>query len=533
LRRPAAIISRILEKFSVRLALSAVSGVLLFACFPSLNWNALVWIATLPLLLALVEETRLVRAFLLGYVAGAIFLAGSCYWFVYVMERYGGMGRLLAVGVLVLFVIVFAIFFAGYALAQWFVARRSRTLGLVAAPFLWVAMEVARTYLITGFPWDLLGYAVGPVGLRQVASVTAVYGLSFLAMAVSAALVWWLLEPGRWRRMAVPACLALLLVAADQPLFFLPEPQILGVMHRALLLQPNIPLNESKLEEWIPWQNPKRLDGLVATTEKAAYAACTGGLISGSEITVICPPGSLVIWPENPAPFYFSRDRVFRQAMESMATHTGAYVVTGTVMFSADGHRPRNSAVVLDPEGRVALVYDKIHLVPFGEYVPWWAFPSLVGKITFEAGNFIPGKEYKIAATPEGGIGVFICYESIFPQLVRRLVENGAGVLINISDDGWFGNSAAGLQHLNMVRMRAIENGRYLLRATNDGVTAIIDPRGEIVARLPRYKLATLAGSFRFITSRTFYTEHGDVFAWLCLAVAAGMMLAAAIPHRK
>jgi apolipoprotein N-acyltransferase len=536
LRRPAAIIPRALEKFIFRIALSAASGVLLFVCFPSLDWNALVWVATLPLLLAVTAEEKMWRAFILGYLTGAIFLAGSCYWFVYVMQRYGGMGTLLSVGVLILFLIVFSVFFGAFALATSWVARGSKGWALALAPFLWVAMEVARTYLITGFPWDLLGYAVKPVGLRQVASVTAVYGLSFLAVSVSALLAVWLLGPRRWRRAAALAVWVAVLAAANRFQFFIPVPQISGGVHEALLLQPNIPLDESKLEKWIPWQNPGMLNELVNTT---VLAVC-----HGSPVSVVAKPSGcsvdasriadrpLVIWPENPAPFYFGRDPVFKQAMETMALRAGAYVVTGTVMFDATG-RPRNSAVVLDPQGRLLLVYDKIHLVPFGEYVPWWAFPSLVGKITFEAGDFMPGREYKTAATPDGGIGVFICYESIFPQIVRRLVKNGAGVLVNISDDGWFGNSAAGSQHLEMARLRAIENGRYLLRATNDGVTAIIDPRGEILARLPRYQTGVLPGSFSFIRSQTFYTAHGDIFAWLCVLVASGGIFSTLLVARE
>jgi apolipoprotein N-acyltransferase len=531
------IISQGLEKYSVRLALSALSGFLLFACFPSLDWGVLVWIAPLPLLLAVTSETGLRRAFLLGYICGAIFLAGSCYWFVYVMRRYGDMGPVLAVGVLVLFLIVFSVFFGGYALAQAIVARRSKDWALAAAPFLWVAMEVARTYLITGFPWNLLGYAVKPVGLRQLASVTAVYGLSFLVASVNVLIAWWLLEPRRPKRIAALAGLIVLLALTNHFQWFLSPPRFSGGKHRTFMLQPNIPLDESKLDKWIPWQNPDKLNQLVKTSVETACAGATGspeaGLpdCSGNPSVIASRP--LVIWPENPAPFYFGRDPVFRKAMETMATHTGAYVITGTVMFDASGRQPRNSAVVLDPQGHVVLVYDKIHLVPFGEYVPWWAFPSLVGKITFEAGAFLPGTEYKIAETPAGGIGVFICYESIFPQLVRKLVANGAGILVNISDDGWFGNSAAGLQHLEMARMRAIENGRYLLRDTNDGVTAIIDPRGEIVARLPRYQLAVLPGVFSFIQSRTFYTNHGDVFAWFCVAIAASMLLTGIMTYKK
>jgi apolipoprotein N-acyltransferase len=510
---------------------------MLFACFPSLDWSPLVWVATLPLLLAVTAESNLLGAFFLGCLAGALFLAGSCYWFVYVMQRYGGMGMALSIGVLILFVAVFSTFFGAWGLLEAWVARRSKGLSLALAPFLWVTMEVARTYLITGFPWNLLGYAVTPIGLRQLASFTAVYGLSFLAASASALTAAWVLEPARWQRATVLAGWIALLVLANHFQFFIPPPQLSGNVHKTFLLQPDIPLDESKLEKWIPWQNPEKLNQLVNTTVRVA---CQGGPAPASPMVPDCSGDAakisarpLVIWPENPAPFYFGRDPVFKKAMETMALRTGAYVVSGTVMFDASGRRPRNSAVVLDPQGRLLLVYDKIHLVPFGEYVPWWAFPSLVGKITFEAGDFIPGREYKIAETPEGGIGVFICYESIFPQLVRRLVANGAGVLVNISDDGWFGNSAAGLQHLEMARLRAVENGRYLLRATNDGVTAIIDPRGEIVARLPRYEVSVLTGSFSFIQTRTFYTAHGDVFASLSVAVAAVMILASMLARAK
>jgi apolipoprotein N-acyltransferase len=519
----------------VRIAAGALSGVLLFACFPALDWNWLVWVAVLPLVLAVVAERSLVRAFFLGYLAGAIFLGGSCYWFVYVMRRYGGMGMPLAVGVLILFLIVFSAFFGAYGLAEAWMARRSRSLALVAAPFLWVAMELARTYLITGFPWNLLGYAVQSAGLRQIASVTAVYGLSFLAVATSALAAAWMLEPRRAARAATMGAWAVALAGAN--LFLRPSTNLPAHRFEAYLVQPNIPLDEAKLDKWIPWKDSPEFRRLVSLSLAAACAnqkvdtePFPGGCVN-SPGRAGSPP--LLIWPENPAPFYFGRDVVFRSALETLAKYTGSYVISGTTTFGPSGKHPLNSAVVLDPQGRVALVYDKIHLVPFGEYVPWWAFPGLVGKITFEAGDFLPGTEYKVAKTPSGGIGVFICYESIFPQLVRRLVQNGAGVLVNISDDGWFGNSAAAAQHLNMARLRAVENGRYLLRATNDGITAIIDPRGEIVERLPRYEMRVLSGQFAYLAGSTFYTAHGDVFAWLAAAAAAGMMLASEIAARK
>jgi apolipoprotein N-acyltransferase len=194
-----------------------------------------------------------------------------------------------------------------------------------------------------------------------------------------------------------------------------------------------------------------------------------------------------------------------------------------------EGNEITNSAITLDPQGREISRYDKIHLVPFGEYVPWWALPGLVHKITSEVGNFVPGASYSVAPSPGGGIGVIICYEAIIPQLARRLVANGANVLVNISNDAWYGDSAAAYQHLEMARLRTIENHRYLLRATNNGLTTLIDPYGRVLAELPRYQRLALPAHFDFERRRTFYTAHGDVFAWLAAVVGVVMLAATSL----
>jgi apolipoprotein N-acyltransferase len=242
----------------------------------------------------------------------------------------------------------------------------------------------------------------------------------------------------------------------------------------------------------------------------------------------------LIIWAENPAPFYFTRDQVFRNAVERMARQAGAYVVVNTVVPRGSGFAEiTNSAVVVDPEGREVLQYDKIHLVPFGEYVPAWAFPGLIGKITTEAGNFVPGTSYGVAPTRPGSIGVFICYEDIFPELVRRIALAGAQVLVNISNDTWYGDSPAASQHLEMARFRAIENRRYLLRATNDGITALIDPYGRVEKQIPRHRTMVLPANFSYCRGQTFYTRRGDVLAWLCVAVAGAIVLLVALSFRS
>ncbi len=439
----------------------------------------------------------------MGALAGSIFLVGSLYWFVYVMRVYGGLPAPVALAVMALFAVVVSCFWGLFGLVEAWVARRSPGVALGLAPFLWVALELARTYyFFGGFPWNLLGYAVPSTGLRQLASVTAVYGLSFLAVA-SSALIAWALFGCRWRRLCLLVTWAVLLGAANR---VLTPPLAPSGTHVAVLVQPNVPMDETA-ENWAPWRNPQPLNTLVALSEES---------LPRHNPQLLNP---LIVWSENPAPFYFGRDPVFRTTLESMARSSRAYVVAGTDTFEGtDNSLPHNSAVVLNTAGQLILQYDKIHLVPFGEYVPNW-LPGTIGKITSQVGNYVPGARRQWAETPEGGIGVFICYESIFPQLVRRLTPNGPGILVTISNDAWYGDSAAPYQHLEMARMRAIENHRFVLRSTNDGVTSIIDPYGRMVNTIPRHRAAALTGKFSFLPGETFYKAHGDVFAWLCVAV--------------
>jgi len=435
------------------------------------------------------------------------------------MEQHGGLGPVLAIGVLLLFVIVFSLYFGVFGLVIAWVAKYSRGWALALSPFLWVTMEIARTYVLTGFPWNLLGYAVQAPGLQRLASFTAVYGLSFLVVATSALFVSIFVDPIQKRaRFALAIWLALLVAVnvAAAPPPMLPGPEA------AILVQPDVPLDVNILEHWAPWKEPAQLDHLVDLS-----------LAARNKVNPPSADPPLVAWSENPAPFYFDRDPVFRQAMEKMARQAQSYVVVSTMITNpADGGRPRNSAIVLDPQGHELLQYDKIHLVPFGEYVPEWAFPGKIGKITLEVGDFVAGSNYQVARTPQGGIGVFICYEAIFPQLVRRLTDQGATVLVTISDDTWFGNSSAAFQHLEMARFRAIENGRYLLRSTNDGITAMVDPYGRVLEAAPRHGQQVLIGRFGYLAGQTFYTSHGDVFAWGCVAVTLAMMVGWSVKMR-
>jgi apolipoprotein N-acyltransferase len=265
----------------------------------------------------------------------------------------------------------------------------------------------------------------------------------------------------------------------------------------ALLVQPNF----SESEEWTQASLYRAQDDLAALTLRSV-------LMQGTHAP------SIVVWPEVPASFYYDADPRFHNAMNSLARATRAYLLLGTVAQTPDG-RPLNSAQLIAPGGFPVSRYDKVNLVPFGEFVPW-PFNTFVEKISTEAGDFARGTRVVVSPVNGHRIGTFICYESVFPNFVRQFAAGGAEVLFNISNDGWFGRSAAREQHLRIVRMRAAENRRWILRSTNDGITAVVDAAGRVRGTLPLYTQATSYTGFSYMADQTFYTKHGDWFALLC-----------------
>ena len=237
----------------------------------------------------------------------------------------------------------------------------------------------------------------------------------------------------------------------------------------------------------------------------------------------------LVIWPELPAPLYYFDDPQFREAASAIARRHG-YFLFGTVAYTGE-HQPLNTGLLLGPDGSEAGRYDKIDLVPFGEFVP--PIFSFINQITREAGTFVPGHDIKVLSGAGARLGVFICYESAFPDLVRQFSKQGANVLVNLSDDAYFGHSQAREQHLLIARMRAVENRRFLIRSTNDGITAVIDPAGRVLRRFPLYEQVASPIRYGLVDSRTFYSQHGDWFAWTCLVVSLPLAIWNLLPRRK
>jgi apolipoprotein N-acyltransferase len=521
--------------------LVALSALLQILIFPLPGLYILSWFALAPLILAVLRArpageleidgsvklraASAGQAFLLAYVCGVLWFAGTCYWIFGTMRQFGGMSTPLALLALFLFCLYLGLYLGLFGLLLGLMAGPGRDYrrALVAAPFLWVATELARTR-ITGFPWNLLGTAqVDNVPLCRIATWTGVYGISGEIVLVNVAVAAAFLVPRQKRAALLVAALAAAAVLQSGQLV---EPPPAVGNREALLVQQNIPI----AVRWPPDYFDRTLNDLTSLTLKSvadsAAQASTGQALSGQSSTT---KPDLIIWPESPAPFY-TNDPRFRTAISEMARRAGTWVVTGSIgtapVTKSGAHELIfNSAVIVSPTGEWTGRYDKVHLVPFGEYLPFPSLFSFAGGLSKEVGEFEPGgSRLPLDATDEK-LGVFICYESVFPDDVRQFAGQGAQVFVNISNDGWYGDSGAWSQHVNQTRMRAIENERWVLSAANTGLTGSIDPYGRMVVRAPRKDRTTLVAPYALTYVITFYSRHGDWFAMLCAIISLGALV--------
>jgi apolipoprotein N-acyltransferase len=461
------------------------------------------------------------QGFLLGYVCGILWYCGNCYWIYSTMKQYGGINALGAAALLFLFALYLGLYLGLFGLIISWLARGESGLrnALVLSPFVWVAVELARTR-ITGFPWDLLGISqVDNIPLARIATVTGVYGISLEIMIVNAAFAA-AFAVRRNRRPLLWAALAAAFVL--QGARWIPAPPI-PADHTALLVQENIPVLEGS--DW--------------TTQYFADTLTDLGRLSLTQVGGQHP--ALIVWPESPAPFY-GADPAFRGFVSHLAQNAQFWMVVGSMGVDNAMMSPQhitqtfNSAALVSPTGDWPARYDKIHLVPFGEYVPFKSIFFFAGGLTKEVGDFSRGTSRQPLAAGDQKLGVFICYESIFPDDVRQFANNGAQVFVNISNDGWYGDSGAYAQHLKQARMRSVENARWLLRDTNTGVTATIDPYGRVVASSPRKLRNVLEAPYALSVDTTFYTRHGDWLAYACAIIslgAIGLSLTSGRPKEK
>ncbi len=531
--------------------LAVLSGILQVLPFPIAGptplWRtAFCWVALLPLLWALLGDSTtgktltLKQGAALGYVAGFVWYLGNCYWIYQTMYLYGGLAKPIAVGILTLFCLYLGLYHALFAtLLAACRMRFGRRATLFFVPFAWVAVELARAR-ITGLPWDLLGVAqVDSPLLTRLAPVTGVYGLSFVIAAINA--LWLVRVRVREHRFTRPALTLAGVVIVVLYVLFLRGVAIykaVPVTAQATLLQENLEVGAADIGPQLSTQ--QLLNSFSKLSLHPSLSRCNGipELPSTQCVAFTTPirnkseaPTStdLIVWPESPAPFE-EQDPAFREALSALAREASAPIIVGNIGIdrsnaNARGYNLFNSASFIAPNGDFAGRYDKMHLVPFGEYVPFKNLFFFAKSLLNEVGTFDPGTRRVVFTANGHTYGTFICYESIFANEIRQYVQQGAEVLVNISNDGWYGDTSAPWQHLNMVRMRAIENHRWILRATNTGVTAVINPYGQVTASAPRHIRTALHAGFGYERDTTFYVAHGDLFAYAC-AILSALVLA-------
>jgi apolipoprotein N-acyltransferase len=444
-------------------------------------------------------------AFKLGLVSGIIAYGGILYWLNIVMTTYGKLPLLVSISLAGLM----AAYLALYPAAAAALSRAAEGCGiplLISFPVSWVALEYLRAYLLTGFPWALLGYTqYRTLPLIQIADLTGVYGVSFLILLVNVLLF----QLWRWVRGKDGAHYPLLATAAVIPLFLLTiwygfislNRDLPGTTVKVALAQGNIPQD-------VKW-NPAFQEETVSIYERLSRQSAGSG-------------ATLIIWPESSLPFFFQKEPRYSERISSLAKELGAaLIVSSPALEPAEGRdRLLNSAFLIAADGSTVGRADKFHLVPFGEYVPLAKLLPFVNKMVEGIGDFSPGRSVSPLPAAFGKLGVLICFEGIFPEISREYVNRGARLLVNITNDAWFGNSSAPYQHLSMTVFRAVENRVPLVRSANTGITAIIDSRGHVRGMTGLFREALLTGEVRIGHEQSFYSRYGDIFARGCLLAA-------------
>jgi apolipoprotein N-acyltransferase len=476
-----------------------------------------------PLVAAIIRDGRVSarRTFLLGLLSGAVYFSGTLYWLVDTMTTFGGLptaGAIVAAGLLVAYLSLFPAVFA-FVLGR--VHARFGRRALMLAPSIWVTTELGRQYVWDGFPWTLLGYSqVTVLPIAQIASVVGVYGLSALLALVATTAAFVLVDrrAGTWR--AAAATVAFLAAIAVWGEARLRSATLLshGTPVRVAAIQGNI----AQEEKWNPANREAISDRYLSMSRQALAQGAT-----------------FILWPESATPLPFEQDILGGSAIRRLAVESKATFLVGSdqvepIKAAAPGERAEarnyNAAFLVKPDGTVGAVYRKMHLVPFGEYVPLQSVLFFAGPIIGAVADFAPfspGTLPVLLPVGDHVASTAICYEVIYPNLIRRFVEDGSELLTTITNDAWYGTSSAAYQHWEQASMRAIEEGRYLARAANTGISGFVDPYGRVMARTPLFQQAIVVQDVRFITDRTIYSRIGDLVAWLSLAVTGAALLLA------
>ena len=494
-------------------ALALLSGALLALSFPRYGHPAFAWIALVPLVLALSgwrgRPGRLpgqppLRAFLLGLASGTVYFAGTLYWTGTVIRTFGGIPTIAAICGVILLALYQGAFPAIGALISSRLINRAGITGILLVPAAWVATEYFRGVAFGGFPWVPLGDSqVTVLPVAQLASVLGMYGVSLLVAFVNAAIAYAMLTTGRARVAAMAAAVVVLIATGAWGSLRIADGSLtrMGTAIRVGLIQGNI----AQEDKWKAGEARRIFTTYIAMTRDAVRR--------GAEF---------VIWPESSTPFMFEEDPVGQAAIRALARELRVPILFGSDQ-EEHGATPAlyNAAFLIAPDGTTVGVYRKIHLVPWGEFIPLKRWLYFVSPLVDSFTDFSPGTTMVMLPVGSHFVSTAICYEVVYPSLVRQAVQAGSELVTTITNDAWYGNSSAPYQHFQLASMRAIEQGRYMVRAANTGISGIVDPYGRVVQQSAIFEQSALVEQVRFLTIRTVYSKIGDVVAYAAMALIA------------
>lgn len=491
--------------------LAVAGGVVLAIAFPDVDWEEGAWIALVPVLfIALTTPPR--AAFGWGWLSGSVFFLLLLRWLNFTFRVYSEIPwplTWLPTAALAGYCALYTGLFA--ASVAWISERRGPGLALLSAPFLWVALEWVRGWFLAGFPWGSLGYSqYRHLVVIQIAELGSVHAVSFVLVAVNAALAGWVVQ----RRRPGLIGLALAAILTGATLGF-------GALRLADPVPPatvTISVMQPSIEQPLKWDPAHMASTLEIYGELTRAAAARHP--------------DLIVWPETASPTILRQDAVLLQALTDLSARARVPLLVGSVDVDERVRAVFNTAFLLTERGIVER-YDKIQLVPFGEYVPLSGVIGFVRRWAQFISELEPGSRAVVFPGPPAPLGVVICYEGIFPGLVRRFVVNGARLVVNMTNDAWFGRTHGPLQHLAMYPFRAVEHRTAVVRAANTGVSAFIDPTGRITTRLELFERGNLAAAVPLRSRETLYTRFGDWLAWVSALVSGGVLAAAALGGRE
>ena len=507
--------------------LAALSGLLLTGAFPKIGVDWLAWFALVPLLAAIANLSAK-KSFRVGFIAGLVHYMSLLYWVVPVMRTYGYLPFYLSIFILILFAAILAFFPAVFSMGLAAIGRTPLRF-LITAPLLWVTVEYIRTFIFTGFPWSLLGHSQYlRLNLIQIADLFGAYGISFLIVLSNTALFLilsqiikqpWQHQPITKRPLTAAAVLFVLaflftwiyggwrIKSTDALIAGSPTVRIAVI--------------QSNIDQAVKW-NPDFQTFSIKTHSRLSLEAKKEN-------------PELIVWPESATPFFLFFDKAPTQKVIEFIQQADTDFLIGSPSFVRNQGNIEyyNSAYLIQPRIKSINKYDKAHLVPYGEYVPFKRWLPFLGKVVAQVGDFRPGEPGKtLPWKKDASVGIQICYEIIFPGLSREMVRNNADLLINITNDAWFGTTSGPYQHFSMTVFRSVENRRTLVRAANTGISGFIDPVGRILASTQLLEEAAVTRTVPLIRHRTFYTRFGDLLALACLAGTIFVILFEIVQYR-